>query len=80
MACIVSGIQNEYSHVLTCRLPDDIWVVDLDSTKLTPPTGGYDEIPPLPEPEGTILKNHLKQVSPYLASSNGSIAIHWDFH
>lgn len=45
------------------RLPDDIWVVDLDSTKLTPPSGGYDEIPPLPEPEGTILKNHLKQVS-----------------
>ncbi|XP_046803030.1 MAP kinase-activating death domain protein [Lucilia cuprina] len=43
------------------RLPDDIWVVDLDSTKLTPPTGGYDEIPPLPEPEGTVLKNHLKQ-------------------
>ncbi|XP_026848398.1 MAP kinase-activating death domain protein isoform X3 [Drosophila persimilis] len=43
------------------RLPDDIWVVDLDSTKLSPPTGGYEEIPPLPEPEGTILKNHLKQ-------------------
>lgn len=37
--------------------------MDLDSTKLTPPTGGYDEISPLPEPEGTILKNHLKQVS-----------------
>lgn len=37
-------------------------MVDLDSTKLTPPTGGYDEISPLPEPEGTILKNHLKQV------------------
>lgn len=47
----------------TFRLPDDIWVVDLDSTKLTPPTGGYDEISPLPEPEGTILKNHLKQVN-----------------
>ncbi|KAM7348258.1 rab3 GDP-GTP exchange factor isoform 4-T4 [Cochliomyia hominivorax] len=43
------------------RLPDDIWVVDLDSTKLTPPTGGFEEIPPLPEPEGTVLKNHLKQ-------------------
>ncbi|XP_050329751.1 MAP kinase-activating death domain protein isoform X9 [Bactrocera neohumeralis] len=43
------------------RLPDDIWVVDLDSTKLSPPTGGYEEIPALPEPEGTILKNHLKQ-------------------
>ncbi|EDW51077.1 GM12059 [Drosophila sechellia] len=52
------------------RLPDDIWVVDLDSTKLTPPTGGYEEIPPLPEPEGTILKNHLKQVSPKALALN----------
>ncbi|XP_055913086.1 MAP kinase-activating death domain protein isoform X11 [Eupeodes corollae] len=46
---------------LDYRLPDDIWVVDLDSTKLSPPTGGAEEIPGLPEPEGTILKNHLKQ-------------------
>lgn len=41
------------------RLPDDIWLVDLDSNKLTSPQ----EIPVLPEPEGNILKNHLKQVS-----------------
>lgn len=46
------------------RLPDDIWLVDLDSNKLTPAHLGAEEIPPLPEPEGTILKNHLKQVSP----------------
>ncbi|XP_017780292.1 PREDICTED: MAP kinase-activating death domain protein isoform X2 [Nicrophorus vespilloides] len=39
------------------RLPDDIWLIDLDSNKLISPA----EIPPLPEPEGTILKNHLKQ-------------------
>lgn len=45
------------------RLPDDIWLVDLDSNKLSPPSGMHDEIPALPEPEGTILKNHLKQVS-----------------
>lgn len=45
------------------RLPDDIWLVDLDSNRLTPPTGSHDDIPLLPEPEGTILKNHLKQVS-----------------
>lgn len=45
------------------RLPDDIWLVDLDSNKLTPPSGTAEEIPPLPEPEGTILKNHLKQVN-----------------
>jgi hypothetical protein len=48
----------------SCRLPDDIWLVDLDSNKITPPSGSTEELPSLPEPEGTILKNHLKQVSP----------------
>ncbi|XP_046429526.1 MAP kinase-activating death domain protein isoform X3 [Neodiprion fabricii] len=43
------------------RMPDDIWLVDLDSNKITPPSGFGDTLPPLPEPEGTILKNHLKQ-------------------
>nr|XP_044251010.1 MAP kinase-activating death domain protein isoform X7 [Drosophila takahashii] len=56
------------------RLPDDIWVVDLDSTKLTPPTGGYEEIPPLPEPEGTILKNHLKQALTSMTSTNTAVS------
>ncbi|XP_066959628.1 MAP kinase-activating death domain protein isoform X7 [Macrobrachium rosenbergii] len=41
-------------------LPDDVWLVDLDANKITPPPN-CDEIPPLPEPECTILKNHLKQ-------------------
>jgi hypothetical protein len=49
------------------RLPDDIWLVDLDSNKITPPSGSAEDLPNLPEPEGTILKNHLKQVSPLLA-------------
>ncbi|XP_050329752.1 MAP kinase-activating death domain protein isoform X10 [Bactrocera neohumeralis] len=56
------------------RLPDDIWVVDLDSTKLSPPTGGYEEIPALPEPEGTILKNHLKQALSSMSASNQAIS------
>lgn len=43
------------------RLPDDIWMVDLDSNKLTAARVDA-ELPLLPEPEGTILKNHLKQV------------------
>ncbi|XP_044017173.1 MAP kinase-activating death domain protein isoform X2 [Aphidius gifuensis] len=43
------------------QMPDDIWLVDLDSNKITPPSGIYDSLPALPEPEGTILKNHLKQ-------------------
>jgi hypothetical protein len=49
------------------RLPDDVWLVDLDSNKITPPSGFAEDLPSLPEPEGTILKNHLKQVSPLLA-------------
>ena len=45
-----------------CSLPDDVWLVDLDANKITAPPI-RDEIPPLPEPECTILKNHLKQVT-----------------
>lgn len=48
------------------KIPDDIWLVDLDSNKITPPAVPSDHIPPLPEPEATVLKNHLKQVSAIL--------------
>ncbi|XP_012287241.1 MAP kinase-activating death domain protein isoform X2 [Orussus abietinus] len=43
------------------KMPDDVWLVDLDSNKVTPPSAFGDHLPPLPEPEGSILKNHLKQ-------------------
>ncbi|XP_011309315.1 MAP kinase-activating death domain protein isoform X1 [Fopius arisanus] len=43
------------------ELPDDIWLVDLDSNKITAPTGPCEHLPALPEPEGSILKNHLRQ-------------------
>lgn len=42
------------------KLPDDVWLIDLDANKLIKPTG-VDDLPPLPEPDGTILRNHLKQ-------------------
>ncbi|XP_055600915.1 MAP kinase-activating death domain protein isoform X2 [Uranotaenia lowii] len=48
-------------HKRNFRLPDDIWLVDLDSNRLTAASGDAEPIPPLPEPEGTILKNHLRQ-------------------
>lgn len=51
-----------YLLAFLCRLPDDVYLIDLDSNKLLAPQ----EIPPLPEPEGTILKNHLKQVRAWL--------------
>ncbi|KAG5681528.1 hypothetical protein PVAND_010952 [Polypedilum vanderplanki] len=55
------------------RLPDDIWMVDLDSNKLTPARIDP-EIPPLPEPEATILKNHLKQALSSMTASTQAAA------
>ncbi|XP_049544496.1 MAP kinase-activating death domain protein isoform X1 [Anopheles darlingi] len=52
------------------RLPDDIWLVDLDSNKLTPASGDMETVPTLPEPEGGILKNHLKQALTSMSSGN----------
>ena len=43
------------------RLPDDVWLVDLDSNKVVPPSAG-EELPSLPEPECSVLKTHLRQV------------------
>lgn len=45
------------------QLPGDVWLIDLDSGKLTVASNTNEMIPQLPEPEGTILKNHLKQVN-----------------
>ncbi|XP_060069151.1 MAP kinase-activating death domain protein-like isoform X2 [Ylistrum balloti] len=41
------------------KVPDDVWLVDLDSNKMT--MGRLEDIPAFPEPEGTMLKNHLRQ-------------------
>lgn len=61
------------------RMPDDIWLVDLDSNKIVPPSGNHETIPPLPEPEGTILKNHLKQ-SMQLMDQAGSNVFYFFFY
>ena len=47
------------------QLPEDVWLVDLDNAKITPPEGlsATADIPQLPEPESKMLKNHLKQVT-----------------
>ncbi|XP_064482372.1 MAP kinase-activating death domain protein-like [Ornithodoros turicata] len=42
------------------RLPDDVWLVDLDSNSVLKPPG-VEDLPSLPDPEGTYLLNHLKQ-------------------
>lgn len=42
------------------KMPDDVWLVDLDSNKVIAPSNA-EILPPLPEPESTELKKHLKQ-------------------
>uniref|UniRef100_UPI0037E81DD3 MAP kinase-activating death domain protein isoform X8 n=1 Tax=Semicossyphus pulcher TaxID=241346 RepID=UPI0037E81DD3 len=42
------------------KMPDDVWLVDLDSSKVIAPTNA-ELLPPLPEPEANELKKHLKQ-------------------
>ncbi|XP_078143049.1 MAP kinase-activating death domain protein [Centroberyx gerrardi] len=42
------------------KMPDDVWLVDLDSNKVIAPTNA-EILPPLPEPESSELKKHLKQ-------------------
>ncbi|XP_038126552.1 MAP kinase-activating death domain protein isoform X35 [Cyprinodon tularosa] len=42
------------------KMPDDVWLVDLDSSKVIVPTNA-ENLPPLPEPEAGELKKHLKQ-------------------
>uniref|UniRef100_A0A8D3ECV3 MAP kinase-activating death domain protein n=1 Tax=Scophthalmus maximus TaxID=52904 RepID=A0A8D3ECV3_SCOMX len=42
------------------KIPDDLWLVDLDSSKVIAPTNA-ELLPPLPEPEALELKKHLKQ-------------------
>ncbi|XP_037611496.1 MAP kinase-activating death domain protein isoform X14 [Sebastes umbrosus] len=42
------------------KMPDDLWLVDLDSSKVIAPTNA-ELLPPLPEPEASELKKHLKQ-------------------
>ncbi|XP_069077734.1 MAP kinase-activating death domain protein isoform X3 [Pleurodeles waltl] len=42
------------------RMPDDVWLVDLDSNRVIAPTNA-ELLPTLPEPESQELKKHLKQ-------------------
>ncbi|KAG9475834.1 hypothetical protein GDO78_003962 [Eleutherodactylus coqui] len=42
------------------RMPDDVWLVDLDTNKVVAPSNA-ELLPVLPEPEATELKKHLKQ-------------------
>ncbi|XP_064073669.1 MAP kinase-activating death domain protein isoform X4 [Vanessa tameamea] len=63
-----------FTYKKNFRLPDDIWLVDLDATKLTCPTGNDQDLPSLPEPESSVLKNHLKQAINSLTNSSAEQA------
>uniref|UniRef100_A0A8C9RVA0 MAP kinase-activating death domain protein n=1 Tax=Scleropages formosus TaxID=113540 RepID=A0A8C9RVA0_SCLFO len=42
------------------KMPDDVWLVDLDCNKVIAPSNA-ETLPVLPEPEASELKKHLKQ-------------------
>uniref|UniRef100_A0A8C2K476 MAP kinase-activating death domain protein n=1 Tax=Cyprinus carpio TaxID=7962 RepID=A0A8C2K476_CYPCA len=42
------------------KVPDDVWLVDLDCNKVIVPSNA-EVLPPRPEPEASELKKHLKQ-------------------
>lgn len=79
----IIGIPASFGQTRKTCLPNDVWLFDLDSDSVTAPPGPAGQIPPLPEPEGTMLRTHLKQVY-YMYSnrcSNYSLALcnHDDF-
>ncbi|XP_033004209.1 MAP kinase-activating death domain protein isoform X31 [Lacerta agilis] len=49
-----------FLYKLDFKMPDDVWLVDLDTNKVIVPTNA-ESLPVLPEPESLELKKHLKQ-------------------
>ncbi|XP_078246144.1 MAP kinase-activating death domain protein isoform X41 [Pogona vitticeps] len=49
-----------FLYKLDFKMPDDVWLVDLDTNKVIVPTNA-ELLPALPEPEASELKKHLKQ-------------------
>uniref|UniRef100_A0A670J3D7 MAP kinase-activating death domain protein n=1 Tax=Podarcis muralis TaxID=64176 RepID=A0A670J3D7_PODMU len=49
-----------FLYKLDFKMPDDVWLVDLDTNKVIVPTNA-ESVPVLPEPESSELKKHLKQ-------------------
>nr|KAF6466252.1 MAP kinase activating death domain [Rousettus aegyptiacus] len=49
-----------FLYKLDFKMPDDVWLVDLDSNRVIAPTN-VEVLPVLPEPESLELKKHLKQ-------------------
>ncbi|XP_054131771.1 MAP kinase-activating death domain protein isoform X13 [Melozone crissalis] len=49
-----------FLYKLDFKMPDDVWLIDLDTNRVIIPTNA-ESLPALPEPEASELKKHLKQ-------------------
>ncbi|XP_009959301.1 PREDICTED: MAP kinase-activating death domain protein, partial [Leptosomus discolor] len=49
-----------FLYKLDFKMPDDVWLIDLDTNRVIVPTNA-ESLPALPEPEALELKKHLKQ-------------------
>lgn len=65
----VIGIPSSFFLLKTnFQVPTDVMIIDLDTNKMSVPLT-MDEIPSLPEPEGTILRKQLRQCLSHLSFS-----------
>lgn len=51
------------------KLPNDVWIVDLDSNQIRKPPG-CEDLPPLPDQEGAILTQTLQRILDSIADLN----------
>ncbi|XP_040983826.1 MAP kinase-activating death domain protein isoform X25 [Aquila chrysaetos chrysaetos] len=56
-----------FLYKLDFKMPDDVWLIDLDTNRVIVPTNA-ESLPALPEPEASELKKHLKQYLKCLVS------------
>ncbi|GAV00192.1 hypothetical protein RvY_11076 [Ramazzottius varieornatus] len=67
----IIGIPESFLILRGTTIPDDVWLVDLDANKMYGPSSGED-IPPLPEMEGSTLRSHIEQAIRVMNSDQDS--------
>ncbi|XP_067943986.1 MAP kinase-activating death domain protein-like [Watersipora subatra] len=64
----IIGIPTSFGQTRKTCLPNDVWLFDLDSDSVRAPPGPGGQLPPLPEPDGSMLRTHFKQALASLTS------------
>lgn len=73
----IIGIPASFGQTRRTCLPNDVWLFDLDSDTVTSPPGPAGQLPPLPEPEGSMLRTHFKQVCLHILYYHHVYLVFW---